>query len=91
MGYDKVHRLLSWPVPLNALWTQKQLKESWNVTNCKTPNCIQPLERLDTESKIPLIFKPFLHNKTCFMITRAAPLPWTSQQLFSPSQPHGSQ
>lgn len=25
--HDKVHQVLSWLVPLDALWTQKQLKE----------------------------------------------------------------
>lgn len=25
--HDKVRQVLSWPVPLDALWTQKQLKE----------------------------------------------------------------
>lgn len=30
--HGTVHQLLSWPVTLDALWTQKQLKESWNVT-----------------------------------------------------------
>lgn len=42
--HGKVHWLLPWPVPLDALWTQKQLKESWNVAHYKTPNCLQPLE-----------------------------------------------
>lgn len=39
----KVHQWLSQPVPPGALWTQKQLKDSWNVADYKIPNCLQAL------------------------------------------------
>lgn len=60
----KVHHQLSQPVPPTALWTHKQLKDSWNVT--QHPIAFKPLERLNIVNEISLIFKQFVcDNWSC--------------------------